>query len=42
MSLLIAIGIMVAVVAPLVGWVFYEDRRRRVRNAAGIGEEEVA
>ena len=43
MSLLIAFVIMAAVVAPLVGWAFYEDRRRRrVRDAQGIGEEEVA
>lgn len=35
-SLLISIGLLVAVVAPLLAWVFREDRRRR----APTGEKE--
>ena len=43
MSLLIAIGVMVMVVAPLIGWCVWADRRRReAGDAPGRGSEEVA
>jgi hypothetical protein len=37
-SLLLSIALFVLVVGPLLGWVFYEDRRRR-RIATGRGKE---
>ena len=44
MSLLIAIGIMVLVVVPLIGWTVWEDRRRQRRSedTPGLRKEEVA
>jgi len=37
-SLLFSLAILVAIVVPLIGWAFYEDRRRR-RTALGRGKE---
>lgn len=44
MSLLLAIGLMIVVVVPLVGWGVRKDRRRRLEagTLAGTGKEEVA